>query len=177
MSDQVETNNRTHEPTLRELTSELDGQRAFVLSRIDALKEIIDERDRRYQERDEARRAAIDASLIAAKEQTAASFAASEKAIAKAEEAQRAYNQSHNDLAKKMDEQNKAMMLRSESEGRFHAVEEKINDIRNAMAAGGGMLHGSQIVKDESRANVALIVAALGTMLALLMLLLRLWKP
>ena len=52
-------------------------------------KEIIDERDRLYKERDDSRRTAVDAALTAVKEQTKASFDASEKAIVKAEEAQR----------------------------------------------------------------------------------------
>lgn len=95
-----------------------------------SLREINDERDRLYKERDESRRTAVDAALTAVKEQTKASFDASEKAIVKAEEAQKSYNQSHNDLARKMDDQNKATMPRSETESRFRSLEEKVNDTR-----------------------------------------------
>lgn len=132
---------RTHEPSLRELTAELDGLRELLLSKMESVKDVIDERDKLYKERDDARRvavdaalaaakAAVDAALIAVKEQTKASFEASEKAIVKAEEAQKSYNQTHNDLSRKLDEQNKMTMPRSETETRFAAIEEKFVSLR-----------------------------------------------
>jgi chromosome segregation ATPase len=157
-------------------------RRVAELERSDqALKNITDERDRLYKERDEARRtavdaalaaakAAVDAALIAVKEQTKASFEASEKAIVKAEEAQKSYNQSHNDLARKMDEQNKATMPRTESESRFRTLEEKINDLRESRSGEVGGAHGRVAVKDESRANLAAAIALLSLLLALVAL-------
>jgi len=151
---------RTHEPSLREITAELDGFRELVLSKLDAS-------DRLYKERDDSRRTAVEAALKAAEVLTNAAFAASEKAIVKAEEAQRAYNTSHNDLAKKMEDQNKATMPRSETEARFHSLEEKVNDLRTANAAVGGHAQGGQAVKDEGRANMAMLIAVAGVLLAL----------
>jgi ribonuclease D len=130
--------------------------------RLKAIREVIDERDRLYKERDEARRIAVDAALMAVKEQTKASFEASEKAIVKAEDAQRSYNQSHNDLARKMEDQNKATMPRPETEARFHALEEKVNELRTAGATGGGVALGGKVVKDESRANLAAVVGLIA---------------
>lgn len=124
---------RTHEPSLREITVELDGLRTLVLAKLESLKELL-------KERDESRRTAVDAALTAVKEQTKASFEASEKAIVKAEEAQKSYNVAHNDLARKMDEQNKATMPRIETENRFSAMEEKLNAVKTSIAetvAGG----------------------------------------
>jgi len=97
----------------------------LVLEKIQALSDRIGLLDRLYTERDDARGRAVDAS-----------FAASEKAIVKAEDAQKAYNLSHNDLARKMDEQNKATMPRTETEARFQALEEKINEQRGRSAGG-----------------------------------------
>jgi FAD/FMN-containing dehydrogenase len=154
-------------------------RRVAELERADqSIKAINDERDRLYKERDEARRtavdaalaaakAAVDAALIAVKEQTKASFEASEKAIVKAEEAQKAYNASHNDLARKMDEQNKATMPRTESEARFRTLEEKINDLRESRSGDIGGAHGRGAMKDESRANLGTLVALIGAALAL----------
>jgi hypothetical protein len=139
---------------------------ALVLSRLDALKEVVDERDRLYKERDEARRTAVDAALAAVKENTKASFEASEKAIVKAEEAQKAYNTSHNDLARKMDDQNKATMPRLETEARFRNIEEKI-------AASAGAMLGSKGVKDESRANLAIGLSFLALLAAVVKLLMN----
>jgi hypothetical protein len=131
-----EENGRTHEPSLREITVELDGLRALLLSKLDSMRELL-------KERDEARRTAVDAALTAVKEQTKASFEASEKAIIKAEEAQKSYNVAHNDLARKMDEQNKATMPRLETESRFISMEEKFASLKSAMdkrdGSGAGM--------------------------------------
>lgn len=137
-------------------------QRIATLEKADfALREINDERDRLYKERDESRRTAVDAALTAVKEQTKASFEASEKAIVKAEEAQKSYNASHNDLARKMDEQNKATMPRTETESRFSSLGEKVEELRRTLAQGGGLVSGGKAVKDESRANTMLIVSLL----------------
>jgi len=137
------------------------------------LRALMDERDRLYKERDDSRRTAVDAALAAVKEQTKSSFEASEKAIVKAEEAQKAYNQTHNDLTRKMDQQGKETMPRPETESRLHGLEEKINDLRDVISKGQGVGVGGKAVKDESRANLAVIVALVGMGMAALTLLLR----
>lgn len=164
----ADVNGRTHEPSLRELTGQLDDAKELLLAKYGSLEKILDERDRLYKERDDARRTAVDAALMAVKEQTKASFDASEKAIVKAEEAQKQYNQSHNDLARKMDDQNKATMPRMETETRFRVLEEKINELRNLTATGSGMTIGGKTLKDESRANIAIGLAFVGMLIALL---------
>jgi hypothetical protein len=174
MSDDRSDNGaRTHEPSLRELTAEVDGLGKLMLAKIEANREILDERDKLYTERDNSRRTAVEAALTAVKEQTKASFDASEKAIVKAEEAQKSYNQSHNDLSRKLDEQNKATMPRSETETRFHSMEEKIGSIRDALVETSGQTAGRKILKDDSRANLAIFVACVGVLVAIAMAFLR----
>lgn len=160
-----ETNGaRTHEPSLRELTSELDGLREVTAANLKSLREILDERDRLYGERDNSRRLAVDAALMAAKDQTAASFAASEKAIVKAEDAQRSYNSSHNDLLRKMD----AQISRTEVESIVKGIEERISRVdadlrglRESRSEFGGERQGVRAVKEDVRANWTLIIAIL----------------
>ena len=159
---------RTHEPSLRELTAELDGMRDLLLEKIEATKGILDERDKLYTERALSGGKAVDAALKAAETLTNAAFAASEKAIVKAEEAQKSYNQSHNDLARKMDEQGKATMPRPEVETRFHSLEEKIGVIRDALAASGGVVLGGKAIKDDNRTNIGIIVAVVAVVVAML---------
>jgi len=132
-----------------------------VMVAIDGLRELIDERDRRYEERDASRRTAVEAALAAAKEQTRASFDASEKAIVKAESAQTSYNIAHNDLAKKMDDQNKATMPRTETEQRFRSIEEKISDLREAQVSMTGKSMGLST-------GWALLVGAVGLIATLI---------
>jgi len=146
---------------------------AVLAARLTALEELTTARDRWYTERDKDRQTSVDKALTAAKEQTASSFAASKEAILKAEEAQRAYNQSHNDLARKMDEQNKATMPRTETEARFRALEEKVNEARNGLGAIGATNTGARSVKDETRANIALVISILGMLVTLAVLLFR----
>ena len=80
--------------------------------------------------------------LAAQKEGTQAAFNASEKAIEKAEGAQNAYNLVHNDLVRKMDDQNKGTMPRSETESRFSNLEEKIGGLRQHRSAVEGSGQG-----------------------------------
>jgi len=135
-----------------------------------SLRELLDERDRLYKERDDARRVAVDAALAAAKEQTATSFSASEKAIVKAENAQSEYNVRSNEFRGQLDDQAKRLISRVEVEQIVKSQEEKLQrldtdlrDLRESRSEFRGGGQGRQSVKDESRANLA----AIGTLLAI----------
>lgn len=79
----------------------------------------------------ESQEKAVQAALAAQKELTSSTFSSSEKAITKAEEAQKSYNQTHNDLSRKMDEQYKEMMPRSESLARHEANEHRYQELKD----------------------------------------------
>jgi hypothetical protein len=117
---------RSHEPNLRELTADLDGLHQLMLARLEAMKSLMDERDRMYSERDTSRRTAVEAALIAAKEQTATSFAASKEAISKADTAQHEYNIRSNEFRGQLDDQAKRLISRAEVESVIRNLEEKI---------------------------------------------------
>ena len=118
---------RSHEPNLRQLTAELDGLRAVMTAKLEAMKALIDERDRMYAERDTSRRTAVEAALIAAKEQTATSFAASKEAISKADTAQHEYNIRSNEFRGQLDDQAKRLIARSEVETMLKNQDEKLS--------------------------------------------------
>lgn len=122
MTSEGNDNGRTHEPNLREITSELDG-----------LRELMDERDRRYGTVAQDAKEAVAAALSAQKELTTAAFAASEKAIGKAEAAQIDYNARSNEFRQALDDSNKDKLSRVEADNRFHVVEEKIGDGKRAL--------------------------------------------
>jgi chromosome segregation ATPase len=128
---------------------------------IDTLKEYVDQR---LTDNDKA----VSAALQSVKEQTRSSFEASEKAIVKAEEAQKSYNQTHNDLSRKLDTQNKETMPRPEIEARFASLDEKLSELRNTVSAGGGIVQGGKAFKDESRANIAIVISAIGLLAVLI---------
>lgn len=108
--------------------------REVLKERHDAIRALIDERDRLYKERNDAQRTAVDAALTAVKEQTKASFDASEKAIVKAEEAQKAYNSAHNDLSRKMDDQYKSMTPQTEARLKWDNIEREMGVLRKDFA-------------------------------------------
>jgi len=124
---------RTHEPSLRELTGQLDDLKELIQSELRGIREVMQERDRRYDAQFRNGEENVKAALAAAEKQTMAAFQASEKAIVKAEEAQKSYNQTHNDLSRKMDEQYKTMIPRQEAEKQFETWNSRLNDMKDQL--------------------------------------------
>ena len=79
-------------------------------------------------ERFKASDEAVKAALAAQKELTATAFASSEKAIVKAEEAQREYNIRSNEFRGQLDDQNKLQMARTEALSMFAATDKRIDE-------------------------------------------------
>jgi hypothetical protein len=125
--------------------------------KVSALRELLDERDRRYEERDRDFKNFVNST-----------FLSNEKAIAKAEQAQRDYNVAHNDLARKLDEQNKATIPRAECEARFRGLEENIVSLREAVTSFGGVSVGTRGIKDEARANFAVLISVASVVIAII---------
>lgn len=124
-------NGRTHEPNLREVTTQIDG-----------MERLYEERDRRYEDRFKAQETAVAAALAAAEKLTAAAFAASKEAILKAENSQTSYNAGHNDLSRKMETQYKEMIPRTEFSVAVKNIEDKIAELRESRSEGVGHKQG-----------------------------------
>ncbi len=134
-----DSNNRTHEPALREVVAELDG-----------LRDLMDEREKRY-----------DQAIHDLRVWTDERFTSSDKAIGKAEAAQAQYNSAHNDLTRKMDAQYKEMLPRPEAESRFRALEEKLGELRESRHTIEGRSSGVNATSDiVGRVTVILISIA-----------------
>lgn len=88
---------------------------------------LIESNDKRYKQDSDNQKLAVKDALTASKELTAAAFAASEKAIVKAESAQSDYNTRSNEFRGQLDDQAKRLMPRNESDTRFNAQEDKIS--------------------------------------------------
>lgn len=152
-----------------------DHLRAFgrlVNARFKALEKLVDERDRLYTTRFDSSETAVNTALASQKENTNNAFLASEKAIVKAEEAQKSYNQSHNDLSRKMEDQYKEMMPRHEIMQLLKAMDEKatlertnadtryantvrdINSLRESRSHGSGQDEVRDETRRESRTQV-----------------------
>ena len=152
--------------------SKLSNDLHALSEKVKSIRELMDERDRRYTGQfNDSKTAVIDA-LAAQKEQTASVFASSEKAIIKAEDAQRSYNERTNELRGALDDQNKTLLPRTEAEARFFSVEEKIDEVKKEIAnLREYRSAGSATTKAEDAAATThkwLIGLAVGVMLAML---------
>lgn len=92
----------------------------------DFMQRVLEERDRQYDARFRAFDIAVTAGFAAQKESVANAFSASEKAIIKAEEAQRAYNERSNEFRGQLDDQAKMLMPRSEATALIRSLEDKL---------------------------------------------------
>jgi CHASE3 domain sensor protein len=119
-----ERNGRTHDPTFRELVVELDGLRA-----------LLDERDRRYSERDAANKAAV-----------AAALASSEKAGEKVEAALKEYKVASNEWRDTVNDFVRRMPSRQEVDQAIKTLTERISDLRETQSARVGTQTGTLAV-------------------------------
>lgn len=97
---------------------------------IATLRLLIDERDRLYTAQFKASEVAVAAALLAQKESVSNAFLASEKAIVKAEDAQKDYNIRSNEFRGQLDDQAKTLMPRLETLSLFKSVDDKINNLQ-----------------------------------------------
>lgn len=119
---------RTHEPNLREITAQLDD-----------FKDLMNERDKRYDDR----------------------FKAQEKAVEKAENAQRDYNIKTNEFRQALDDANKNNLSRQEANATFKSQDDKHEELKKrveALTLGGGVMQGRTAATSAAWANVAQIV-------------------
>lgn len=92
---------------------EIDAIRELLRVNIAAVRELVNERHERYFER----------------------FTAQDKAVAKAEEAQQAYNERSNEFRAALDDQGKTMITRSEADQRFDQMHELIDSQAKLISA------------------------------------------
>jgi hypothetical protein len=114
-------NGRTHEPALREVVAELDG-----------LRDVMNERDRLYAERDTARKTAVDAALVAQEKATSVAMAAADRANSKAELANEKRFEGVNEFRGQLSDQAATFLPRAEAAARFEALTEKVEALRRS---------------------------------------------
>ena len=166
MSDRASVRWDPNDPAkLAQLCADVRALRAELVG----LRQLMDERNTRYEQSFRESKDAVQAALEAAKDQTAASFLASEKAIGKAEASQTAYNVGHNDLTRKMDAQYKEMLPRPEADSRFKSIEEKLSELREYRSGAQGHSSGTRSIGDALATVVALIIAAGAVVVAIVM--------
>src|ERR1017187_3928176 len=95
----------THERDLQEITVQLDALEKLQNVQDRAIRDILNERDRRVTDQSSTQKAAVDAALIAQDNLTQAAFSSAEKAIDKAEGNQTVLNAKSNEFRGQLDDQ------------------------------------------------------------------------
>ena len=160
------------------------GKQAYFERWLVSLERLMDERDRRYEDRFTALDRATEKALVAVREQTAAAFKANETAIGKAEDAQRSYNERSNEFRGQLDDQAKRLMAREEALGKFGVVDEKIEDIKRELSKlreSQMETGGRRVQQQENRATsqwttgqvLSTLIAVIGFGLAIAAMLLK----
>jgi hypothetical protein len=158
---------RTHEPTLREVVAELDGLRRLLLAKIEAQREALEAADKRYEQRFAAQESAVGSALVGQEKAVNAALVAADRAVLKAEGSAEKRFDAVNEFRAQLADQATTFLPRAEALVKFEALSEKIEALRVATGLGAGRYEGGQIVKDESRANLALAVSVIGLLVVL----------
>lgn len=161
MSDQETI--RTHEPTLRELTAELDGLKDLFNDYCKNHEKLEIERDRRYAERDNANRVSVDAALKAADTLNKANSDSSEKAIQKAETNAEKWRDNSNEWRTAMNDRENKFATKSEVQIEVASLRAAIANLRESRDQGVG----TQVGKDDSRNVVLIIIAVIGSLIGM----------
>ena len=119
-----EPNGRTHEPSLREVVSDLDG-----------FKDVMNERDRRYEDRFKA----ID-------EKTEISLRSSREAISKSDAATEKRFDSVNEFRAQLKDQAATLLPRAEAHAKFGSLDKEIEELRKNFNVGQGKSMGINLV-------------------------------
>ncbi len=95
-----------------------------------SLRLLMDERDQRYTERAAAAALALKDALAAQEKLGTVVNDSARTAIVKSEEAQRAYNERSNEFRGQLDDQAKLLMPRTEAQGEFARMAQRIEDMK-----------------------------------------------
>lgn len=164
MSDSA--NGRTHEPSLRELTADLDGVEAVLAEKIEGLKETMKNNDRRYEER-----------FKAMDEKTSLALTASKEAVGKAETATEKRFDSVNEFRKTLSDQTGTFPTRDEVNAQIKVFDARLVAMKESTDASINSLKESRsegIGKSATWAIVLGIVVILAE--GLFVVIAHFWK-
>jgi hypothetical protein len=113
-----------------------------IAQQIEHLEKLIDERDRRYEERFKSAESLRHAEIAAIRQSSEFLVSTFKEAMQKSEQAQGAYNISHNDLIRKMENQYQHMMPREEAISKFDDLKESITNLQQSRSASAGKSEG-----------------------------------
>ncbi len=159
---------RTHEPSLREITAELDGLRELFKSKYEALAKIMDERDKLYTERAVSSKNNIDVALKAAEILNNTIFAAGEKAIAKSDINSDKWRENANEWRGAMMDREAKFASRQDIESEFKSVRVELASLRESRSEGAGRSAGVHYLWAAGVAAVGALLGLVSIVVAIL---------
>jgi len=128
---------------------------------VDTIKDyvigIIDERDRRYEQRFEAQQTALKDALQAAEKAVGAALTAADRAVAKAEAAAERRFESVNEFRATLSDQASNLLPRAEADARFLNLGDKVESLAKSIDRGEGKSVGLN-------AGWVILLGAIGTL-------------
>jgi hypothetical protein len=152
------------------MTEEEINLRSYIEAIMHEREKATEDRFKSVDDRFKASDVAVLAALVAKDKAVDAAFLAAREASAKTEQAQRVYNEGHNGLIQKMNEQYDHMMPRDEVIARLGAIESKIEEGRREIQGLRETRSQGQGTKENKNANAVYIIAGSGIFISLISL-------
>lgn len=145
---------RTHEPSLRELTADLDGLRELLLSKLDAQSDALAAADKRYEQRFMAQEGAVTSALNAQEKAVTSAMVSADRAVSKVETANDKRFESVNEFRAQLADQAAGFLPRNEANIRFDGFSEKLDSQRKVL---DGRLEQIRVDLQQIREAAAII--------------------
>lgn len=160
--------------TLLDLVNE---KYAAVEQRFADLALLVNSNDRRYTERVEAERRAIDAALAAQKEAVKSALDAADRAVAKAETASEKRFEGVNEFRAQLGDQQRNLMPRAEAEIRFSALAAQLDELRRDLSKQRDTQSGAKEGWGSAATVIGLVLTVVLLIGGLITLLTRFARP
>ena len=149
---------RANRPDIKEIVSHTDDLKELLESRINAQREIMDERDRRYEDR-----------YVSMEQKTGLALAASEKAVSKAEAATEKRFEGVNEMRGSLNDMTKELLTKAEANAKFQGIETTIGEmkhdvisLREFRSAGGGKEVAHAAALDQKHFDIRTVLTIIS---------------
>ena len=133
MAERDQNGTRTHEPSLRELSFDVDGcakaitaLRELLLAKIEAQADALNAADKRYEQRFIAQEGAVSSALVSQEKAVGAALIAADRAVSKVETANEKRFEAVNEFRAQLADQAAGFIPRNEANIRFDSVTERV---------------------------------------------------
>ncbi len=155
---------RANQPDIKEIVSHTDDLKELLESKLLDQREIMDERDRRYEDR-----------FKAMDEKTSLALTASEKAVSKAEAATEKRFDSVNEFRGTLNDLTLTLMSKPEANAKFQGIDktlgeikEDIGSLRESRSAGGGKEIAHAAALDQKQFDVRTLLSIVAILVSII---------